>query len=143
MKRIFTVLCLFITVMLSGCDLSHKHYYNDRGVCTCGHDSSIELNYIEGEYSSINQDVKQGETYYYKFMSHGEEGMDFYIEGDNVTFDRVEIRADNMLQTVAGPKNYSETVYTYNKSLTNELMYFLKVTYEGEGNIKLIFKETI
>ena len=93
--------------------------------------------------SSIDHDVKQGETYYYKFTAHGEEGLDFYIEGETVTFDRVEIRSDNMLQSTAGPKNYSETVYTYNKSLTNDLMYFLKVTYEKEGNISLVLKEVI
>lgn len=143
MKKIFALLCCIATILVSGCDLSHKHYYNDRGVCTCGHDSSIELNYKDGEYSSIGHDVKQGETYYYKFTAHGEEGMDFYIEGENITFDRVEIRADNMLQSTAGPKNYSETIYTYDKFLTNDLIYYLKVTYEKEGNISLVLKSVI
>ena len=38
-KILMVVLVLFV-LLVNGCqcDLSHKHYYNDRGVCVCGDD---------------------------------------------------------------------------------------------------------
>lgn len=143
MKRILSVICLVLSLMVCGCECTlHTHYYNDRGVCVCGDDIALQLNYENEEYSSISHLVNEGETYYYKFTSHGEDGVDFYIDGENVVFDRIEIRADGMLQTVAGSKDYSDTIYTYNKNLTKDRMYFLKVTYEEEGSIKLIIKRS-
>lgn len=142
MKRVLTVMCLFLSLVLCGCQCTlHTHYYNDRGVCVCGHDVAQELVYENEEYSSASHLVKAGDIYYYKLTSHGEEGVDFYIDGENVSFDRIEIRADGMLQTVAGPKNYSETIYSYSNGLVNERMYFFKITYEGEGSIKLIVRK--
>ena len=111
----------------------HTHYYNDRGVCVCGDDIAYELKYENNEYHSNYQSIVTGKIYYYKFTSHGEGGIDLIIDSETVTFDRVEIRADGMLQTIAGPKDYSKTVYTYKENLVNNKVYFLKITYNGEG----------
>ena len=142
MKKVLVCLCLFLTMGITGCqcNLSHTHYYNDYGVCNCGSDIAQELIYSNEEYNSTTDAIMQGEIYYYKFTSHGENGMDFYLESESVTFDRVEIRAEGMLQTVATRKDYNDKIYTYNKSLTNDKVYYLKVTYKGDGSIKLILK---
>ena len=142
MKKVLTFMCMLFVLIITGCqcDLSHKHYYNDYGVCMCGDDIAQELIYENQEYKTTSHEVKQGETYYYKFVSHGENGIDFYLESESVAFDRIEIRADNMLQTVAGRKDYTNKLYTYESSLTDELMYYLKITYTGEGTIKMIIK---
>ena len=145
MKKTLISLCLFLVMIISGCqcDLSHKHYYNEYGVCICGSDIAQKLSYSNSEYTSTTYNIKQGEIYYYKFTSHGENGVDFHLESDNVMFDRIEIRADGMLQTIATRKEYDDKLYTYDKSLTNDRVYYLKITYKGDGSIKLILKDAI
>lgn len=141
MKKIFVVMSFLFTLFVSGCQCTlHTHYYNDRGVCSCGHDIAQELNYIDGEYSSTTYSVNKGDTYYYKFTSHGENGADFYLESEEVKFDRIEIRADGMLQTVPTRNDDTQKFYSYNQSLVNERIYYLKVTYIGEGSVKLIIR---
>ena len=101
MKKMLMVMSLFITLIVSGCQCTlHTHYYSDYGVCSCGADIAQELTYSSGEYNSTIYSVNQGDTYYYKFTSHGENGIDFYLESESVKFDRIEIRAEGMLQTV-------------------------------------------
>ena len=142
MKKMLLVMSLFLTLVVSGCQCTlHTHYYNDRGVCNCGHDIAYELVYENGEYISSNQSVKPNELYYYKFTSHGENGVDFYLESEEVKFDRIEIRADGMLQTVPNRNDDTQKFYSYNQSLVNERIYYLKVTYIGEGSIKLIIRD--
>lgn len=145
MKKVLISLCLFLVVIITGCqcDLSHVHYYNEYGLCSCGEDIAQELTYLNGEYNSTTYTIEQGEVYYYKFTSHGENGIDFYLESEDVTFDRIEIRADGILQTIPTRNDYTYKFYTYNKNLTNDRVYYLKVTYKGDGNIKLILKEPI
>lgn len=143
MKKILTIIFCLLFLIVSGCncDLSHKHYYNDRGVCNCGKDIAESLTYLNEEYKSSSSLVKEGETYYYKFVAHGENGVDLILDSESVIFDRVEIRADGVLQTIALSKDYSYKVYMYDDNLYNERVYYLKVTYKGEGNISLIIKE--
>ena len=142
MKKLLTTMCLFLTLIISGCQCTlHTHYYNDRGVCNCGHDIAQELSYSDGEYSSTTYFVNQGETYYYKFTSHGENGVDFYLESEEVKFDRIEIRADGMLQTIPTRNDDTQKYYSYSQSLVNERIYYLKVTYIGDGSIKLIVRD--
>lgn len=141
MRKILLVMSLFLTLVVSGCQCTlHTHYYNDRGVCNCGHDIAYELVYENSEYISSSQSVKSNETYYYKFTAHGENGVDFYLESEEAKFDRIEIRADGMLQTVPNRNDDTQKFYSYNQSLVNERIYYLKVTYVGEGAIKLIIK---
>ena len=142
MKKLLTAMCLFFIFIVGGCQCTlHTHYYNDYGVCgVCGHDIAHELIYENGEYVSYNQSVKQEEIYYYKFTSHGEMGIDFYLESDSVTFDRIEIRAEGMLQTVPTRNDDTKKIYSYEQALANEKIYYLKITYIGEGEIKIIIK---
>ena len=141
MRKILLIMSLFLTLVVSGCQCTlHTHYYNDRGVCNCGHDIAYELEYENGEYVSSSQSVKANETYYYKFTARGENGVDFYLESEEVKFDRIEIRADGMLQTVPSRNDDTQKFYTYNQSLVNERIYYLKVTYIGDGSIKLVIK---
>ena len=143
MKKVLTFMCMLFVLIITGCqcDLSHKHYYNDYGVCMCGDDIAQELIYENQEYKTTSHEVKQGETYYYKFVSHGENGIDFYLESEEVKFDRIEIRADGMLQTVPNRNDDTQKFYTYDKALVNERIYYLKVTYIGEGSIKLVIRD--
>lgn len=142
MKKILTIMCLLLTLIISGCQCTlHTHYYNDYGVCICGKDIAQELTYSNGEYNSTTYSVKQNEVYYYKFTSHGEDGVDFYLESESVTFDRIEIRADGMLQTIAMRNDDTKKFYSYDESLVNERIYYLKVTYIGEGTIKVIIRD--
>ena len=141
MKKMLMVMSLFITLIVSGCQCTlHTHYYSDYGVCSCGADIAQELTYSSGEYNSTIYSVNQGDTYYYKFTSHGENGIDFYLESESVKFDRIEIRAEGMLQTVPTRNDDTYKYYTYDKKLANEETYYLKVTYTGEGSIKLVIK---
>ena len=141
MKKILLVMSMFLTLVVSGCQCSlHTHYYNDRGVCNCGHDIAQELSYSDGEYSSTTYSVKQNENYYYKFTAHGEDGIDFYLESEEVKFDRIEIRADGMLQTVPTRNDDTQKFYSYDQLLVAERVYYLKVTYIGDGSIKLIIR---
>ena len=142
MKRMLTLVCLLFTLIISGCQCTlHTHYYDDYGVCVCGDDIAQKLTYSNGEYSSTTYSVQQNEIYYYKFTSHGEEGIDFYLESENVTFDRIEIRAKGMLQTVPTRNDDTRKFYSYNQSLTDERVYYLKVTYIGDGSIKAIIRD--
>ena len=144
MKKFFALVSLFLTLLACGCDLSHKHYYNDRGVCNCGDDIAEKLTYLNEEYVSNEHNIEEGKVYYYKFDANGEEGIDFYLESEDVTFDRIEIRADGILQTTAGNKNYDYKVFTYDRqSFTKDRTYFLKVTYKGQGTVKLVLKEAV
>lgn len=141
MKKMLMLMSLFITLIVSGCQCTlHTHYYSDYGVCSCGADIAQELTYSSGEYNSTIYSVNQGDTYYYKFTSHGENGIDFYLESESVKFDRIEIRAEGMLQTVPTRNDDTYKYYTYDKKLANEGTYYLKVTHTGEGSIKLVIK---
>lgn len=142
MRKILLVISLFLTIVVSGCQCTlHTHYYNDRGVCNCGHDIAYELAYENGKYVSSSQSVKPNVAYYYKFTSHGENGVDFYLESEDVAFDRIEIGADGMLQTVPNRNDDTKKFYTYDEALVNGRIYYLKVTYIGDASIKLIIKD--
>ena len=144
MKKIMTCVCLFLSIIVSGCqcDLSHKHYYNDRGVCTCGDDIALQLNYFNEEYISSDHLISQENTYYYKFKAQGESEIEFHLESEEVIFDRIEIRADGMVQDTAIRKDNNDKIYKYNRvSFAKDRTYYLKVTYQGEGNIKLVLKK--
>ena len=142
MRKMLTIISLFLTLVVSGCQCTlHTHYYNDRGVCNCGHDIAYELVYENGEYISSSQSVKPNEPYYYKFTAHGENGVDFYLESEGIKFDRIEIRADGMLQTVPNRNDDTQKFYSYDKALVNERIYYLKITYIGEGSIQLIIRD--
>ena len=141
MKKMLMFMSLLITLIVSGCQCTlHTHYYNDYGVCSCGADIAQELTYSNGEYNSTTYSVNQEDTYYYKFTSHGENGVDFYLESESVKFDRIEIRADGMLQTIPTRNDDTYKYYTYDRTLATEGTYYLKVTYIGEGSIKLVIK---
>lgn len=143
MKKILMVVLVLFVLLVNGCqcDLSHKHYYNDRGVCVCGDDIAQELIYDNKEYSSSEHSIEKGKIYYYKLKSHGEEGIDFYLESEDAVFNRIEIRADNMLQTVAGMKDYDEKHYVYENNLIEDFYYYFKITYNGSGYVKLLIKQ--
>lgn len=142
-KKAVMFFVVIITLFISGCqcDLSHKHYYDDRGVCVCGDDVAQQLTSLNEEYTSTEHEVSQEETYYYKFKAHQKGEIHFVLESDNVIFDRIEINADNMLQSIATRKEYNDKLYVFENNFTNEKMYYLKVTYEGQGTVKLIVKE--
>lgn len=139
MKKILTVMCLLLTFIVCGCECTlHTHYYNDYGVCgTCGHDIAYELTYENGEYIVSNQYVEPNTTYYYKFTSHGENGVNFNLESEDVKFDRIEIRAKGMLQTVPTRNDDTNKFYSYDKNLNDGTIYYLKVTYWGTGTISM------
>ena len=74
MKRIFLSL-IIISVALSvlcGCDLSHKHYCDDFGVCkTCFENVGHPLSTVNGKLSSGEVFAKDGEKLYFRFKPNG------------------------------------------------------------------------
>lgn len=144
MKKLLASMCLLLTIFISGCECSlHTHYYNDYGVCICGADIAQVLHYEDGEYRSVTQSVEYGaeKVYYYKLTAHGGEGFNFHIESENMRFDRIEIRADGMLQTVAGPVDTTNTNYRYTSHIIEDRVYYFKITYRDNGSVKFIVTE--
>ena len=143
MKKILTFICLILSLLISSCDLdlSHKHCYDDCGLCNCGEDIAEELIYSNETYNSTTYDVEQGQTYYYKFKAHGENGIYFNLESENVVFNRIEIRSNNMVQAIATRKDYNDKLYMYNKTFNNDVVFYLKITYTGTGTIKLVLNK--
>ena len=143
MKKIFLCVMVLFACLVSGCSCVHTHIYNDYGVCICNHDISQTLNYANGEYTSLTNNVETNTFYYYKFTAHGEESIDFILESDEVRFDRIEIRAEGMLQTIAMRVDDAQKLYRYSeRSVNNNKVYYLKIRYWNDGPIKLVIKPT-
>ena len=153
MKRFLTfllVICLFVpcTILLSGCDLSHKHYYNDIGKCNCNHSISKALTFDSQtkEYSTTDNVVNGYEGskvnyFYYNFTTTESlpYGIEFVVEGnDNVSFDRIDMYYNAAYHI--GVANDLYGTVTYNKSIEANKQMFLKVIFEGSGNITFTIK---
>ena len=141
MKRVLILLSLISIFIISGCDLSHKHYYNDYGICNCGKDISLKLDYSNNEYISESHSVIEGESYYYKFKAHGENGIEFFLDNEDVTFYRIEIHTKGMLTNVATGDSFDSKTKKYTQSLTDGREYNLKITYRSDGETRLIIRE--
>ena len=140
MKRIIIVFSLILSFFITGCDLSHKHYYNDYGVCNCGKDSALTVAYSNNEYTSESHSVIEGESYYYKFEGHGENGVEFFLDNDEVAFYRIEIRSEGMIMDTAKSDSFDSKTKKYTKSLSKDRTYYLKITYKRDGEAKLIIR---
>lgn len=140
MKKVLLLISLISIFVISGCDLSHKHYYNDYGKCNCGKDIALTFTYSNGEYISEVHGVIKGEVYYYKFDGHGENGCEFFLDNKEMLFDRVEVRSDGILASVATSEAFGTPDRRYNSTLMNGRTYYLKVTYKTSGDIKVIIR---
>ena len=143
MKKLLGLFSLLLAIVVGGCECSlHTHYYNDYGVCVCGNSISYKLTYSNEEYHSEDRSVINNEFYFYNFEAHGEEELEFHVIGDNVIFDRIEIRADGMIQTIASRKDASEKIYYFDThAFYKDRTFHLKIRFEGEGSVKLVVKK--
>ena len=150
MKRL--IICLLSVLLFTGCQCTlHTHYYNDYGVCVCGHDKSIVLEYKNNEYTTVSHSIEANTVYYYKLDTHGEVGLDFIITNENsdegITFDRIEIRGKGIVANAVAGNKYSNNpgkIYTSDLTYYADSTYNLKIRYYGEGTIQLkITKATV
>ena len=142
MKKLSVVLCLLLLFTASGCDLSHKHYYNDLGKCNCGSDIATPFSYnaTTKEYVTETRTVVAGETYYYKFVAHGEPfGCSIISNPETIGLDRIELHYPG-----SAPYDtaliFEPSVGTYTKSLYDGKTYNLKITFESSGDVTLRIK---
>ena len=142
MKKL--IICLLAVLLLTGCECSlHTHYFNEYGECICGFDKSIKLEHKDNEYITNKHQIKQGDYYYYKIDTQGEDGLDFYLvieNGETITFDRLEIRGPTIVANdVAGNKYSAQPgkVFTSSRPFANNATYHFKIRYYGEGTIQL------
>ena len=141
MKKILALLCTLSCFVFGGCDLSHKHYYNDLGKCNCGSYIAKALTYnSDKEYVSETHSVTPSETYYYEFTAHGEMGCDFIIDNADLEFERIEIRYGGSTYWV--PLSVSGTkMKNCDKTFNTGKKFNLKVTYKTSGEMRLIVRQ--
>lgn len=131
----FICACLFINV---GCDLSHKHYLDNYGVCkNCGKDAAVNLTRdSNGEYFSTETYCSTNDFSYFKFVASGEEFITICVEEISANVDYISLYTKNVsnlsLSHVSG-----ENSYFYSNKLTEGEIYYIKVKVSTAGNIKI------
>ena len=145
-KRIVTAITAFAVALqcllvLCACDLSHKHYYNDVGMCgICENSVAIALTYDADtkEYRAPtryipDESVSVDGCYFYYFDAHGEEYVDFRLSSEGGA--RIK-RVDIYLSSVShkGPATFTdEGIFIF--KMVGAKKYYLKVEYEGAGTV--------
>lgn len=145
-KRIVTAITAFAVALqcllvLCACDLSHKHYYNDVGMCgICENSVAIALTYdadTKGYRAPTryipDESVSVDGCYFYYFDAHGEESVQFVQNSESgVTIKRVDVYLSSVSHKGAVTRN-SNGVLTFR--LLGADVYYLKVEYEGRGSV--------
>jgi len=143
MKKLLSkiILCyiLIVSSIFVGCDLSHKHYTDDFGVCNnCKKDISVLIekdtnnNYIETELNlQLHTDT------YLKFVSNGENKLTIKIECDGADIKSI-ILYSKTDDYIASKYDKEDPVLVCNEQLTPNETYYIKIQSDKVASAKVI-----
>ncbi len=132
----FMVGVLSFCTLLSACDLSHKHYFNDYGVCKqCQKDASVTLTKQNGVYLSEEVTLEafnERQNYsYFKFTADGDYGITAEIEGIGSVVHSVELYSTEVAMMTGGM-----STLTWQQPLNEGTTYYLRVKLSRGGKTR-------
>ena len=150
--KILSVLCLVICVctIFTSCDLSHKHYFDNYGVCkSCQKDSCITLTkdsnsntYSLPYYVNINT----RDDGFFKFVSNGENGIlitftkDESSSNGQTDFKQIKFYSE---KSAIITSTYENQTLKYSNTLEKGVTYYIWLDIENYAcNIKLTVSES-
>lgn len=145
MKKILYSFMFLILIVCSslnvGCDLSHKHYTDNFGVCkSCQNDISVLIkkdnnnDYIETEFNlQIHTDT------YLKFISNGESQLTIRIECENANIKSIILYSKND-NYIASKYDSNNPVLICSEQLTADEEYYIKIESDKFATAKVILE---
>lgn len=140
MKKLLTFLLIFCailpcSILLTGCDLSHKHYCDKYGYCkSCNTDTSVTLTLSGTQYTGKELYIKANDFGYFKFVANGEEYLHFVTSGVAIFTFEIYTKTSTSFYHVSG-NNYTE--FTYNYTFTKGETYYIKVKAKTDGTLTI------
>lgn len=143
-------LVLLIGVIFTSCDLSHKHYFDNYGVCkSCQKDSCITITkdpnsntYSLPYYVNINT----RDDGFFKFVSNGENGIlitftkDESSSNGEPSFKQIRFYSE---ESALITSNVEKQTLSYNNTLKAGVTYYIWLDIENYAcNIKLTVSES-
>ena len=138
--KTFTILSVLVCVLFlfAGCDLSHKHYTDNYGVCrSCGTDITVTIkkdtanNYLPTEFM-----LQHNTDTYLKFVSNGESKITITINTSSPVVKSIVLysKSDDY---IASKYDSSNPVLVYEEPLTANETYYIKIqsTNSGKANV--------
>ena len=143
MKKVLKLTSLFCLLLcgiafLSACDLSHKHYLDNYGVCkNCKEDTAEVLTRNSNlEYISSERNCNVQETYaFFKFVANGEEMVKIIVEEISTEYQEVRLLNKNANSVFLIPKE--NNTFLYEGTLTAGEIYYVRVKLKDSGKIRV------
>ena len=131
---------LLLVLLLAGCDLSHKHYLDEWGVCrSCGEDLTVRLTpRAEGGYTATAAPTYGSDTVYFRFSARGEEGVSLSLSPEGEARVReVSLYPKGGSRVSLFPTSSNATGFLYEGTLGEGVDYYVAVTLTGGGSVSL------
>ncbi|MBO5328812.1 MAG: hypothetical protein J6B04_06535 [Clostridia bacterium] len=125
-------LCSCGIFVAADCDLSHKHYLNDYGVCrSCQEDKAVLLTLNEnGEYKSDEVTIDVYNDTIIKFVSNGEKGIELKINCESEGVKTVTLLSDTTAYIPIN-KNYQTGNYVSEIQFVKGETYYVKISFSS------------
>ena len=142
MKKFLSVLFAVLTITcFSACDLSHKHFTDNFGVCkTCSEDISVLIEKNgNNSYVQTNFNLQVYTDTFLKFVSNGESSLTIKIECANSTIKSI-ILYSKTDDYIASTYNTQNPVLTCNEQLIAGETYYIKIQSDKFADAKIILE---
>lgn len=142
MKKFLTSIfaCLLVVFSLSfiACDLSHKHYTDNFGVCkSCNEDISVLIDKDKnGAYIQKSFNLQVYTDTYLKFVSNGESQLTIKVEcpSSNIKSVILYSKTDDY---IASTYNSENPIFTCNEQLIAGETYYIKIQSNNVATAKI------
>lgn len=141
LKKVGMYFCLIISVFLVGCDLSHKHYTDDFGVCrNCNTDISVMIQKDQNENYLVTDFTLQYYTdTYLKFVSNGESELTITIECDAADIESI-ILYSKIDDYIASKYDRNNPVLVCNEQLERGEIYYIRIKSDKAADARVILE---
>ena len=141
LKKVGIYFCLIISIFLVGCDLSHKHYTDNFGVCrNCNTDISVMIQKDQNENYLVTDFALQYYTdTYLKFVSNGESELTITIECDTADIESIVLysKTDDY---IASKYDRNNPVLVCNEQLERGETYYIRIKSSKARNARVILE---
>lgn len=138
--RALTILLAVLSLFLAGCDLSHKHYLDEYGICrSCGEDLAVRMtDTAEGGYTATAEPTYGSVTVYFTFVADGGDGLILSLTPDEgVIIQAVVLYPAGGSRMFLFPTGESNSGFLYDGPITAEKTYYVAVTLKTAGGVSL------
>ena len=138
--RVFFLCLLAVALLLSGCDLSHKHYLDECGICrACGEDLAVRMtDTAEGGYTATAEPTYGTATVYFTFVADGGDGLLLSLTpAEGVSILDVALYPAGGSRMFLFPTGEGNSSFLYDGPIAVEKTYYVAVTLKAAGGVSL------